>query len=548
MDKKILLGNEAIVQGALESGVEFVSTYPGTPASEIGNIFSKIAKDSGIYFEFSSNEKVALEATIGASFFGLRCLMAMKNFGVNVALDSLLPFIYTGSKGPVVIVVGDDPSCWSSGQSEQNSRVFSYLGHIPMLEPADAQECKDFTKLAFEISEKFGLPVILKETTRVAHQRMTVTINSEYRNIEISKYRKNNIAGFIKNPEQFAVMSNRVLDMKEALLKKIKEIRKFSEKSPINFIKKGKGNFGIITSGVSYLHALESAAELEMDMPILKLGFFYPLPEKKIADFLKGLKKVLIAEELDPYLEKEIRALAKEVNPKIQIFGKNILSEIGELNVEKISSAIAKISGKKFKTRKSLELNIKIPVRLPRLCPGCPYWLVFSAIKKVFPTDTIFTGDIGCSMIAGLPPHNLQDTLLCMGASIGVGHGIQKASSSKVVAFIGDSAFFHSGISSLVNCVYNKSNILIIVMDNRITAMTGHQPNPGMGKTGMGEIVEEIKIEDIAKSCGAKNVKTIDQGNIQEFEGTLRDFSQKEGVSLIIAKRICALLEKKMKN
>lgn len=195
-----------------------------------------------------------------------------------------------------------------------------------------------------------------------------------------------------------------------------------------------------------------------------------------------------------------------------------------------------------------MKLDIEIPERFPRLCPGCPYWLVFSAIKKVFPSNTIFTGDIGCSMIAGLSPHNLQDTLLCMGASVGIGHGIQKASSSKVVAFIGDSTFFHSGIPALINCVYNKSNILIVVMDNRITAMTGHQPNPGMGKTGMGEMVEEIKIEDIAKSCGVKNVKAIDQGNAQEFESTLREFSSKEGVSLIIARRICALLEKKLKN
>jgi len=555
--KKILLGNEAIAQGAMEAGVNFVSTYPGTPASEIGNTFAKIAKDNGVYFEFSINEKVALEAAIGASFSGLKCLVAMKSFGMNVASDALLPLCYTGTKGPMVIVVADDPSCWSSGQSEQNSRAFAYLAHIPVLEPSDAQEAKDFTMLAFEISEKFNSPVILRTTTRISHQRMPVDINQE------SKINNLELKGeFVKNPEQFCVMPNRVLGMKAKLLEKIENIRKFAEKSNINQIESTRGRtsgkLGIIVSGVSYLYVKEALEKFNLDLPILKLGFFYPLPEKKIKKFLTNLKKVLVVEELDAYLEKEIKVLAKEVNCKLEIFGKNVLQEIGELNFEKVASAISKMVGKRYILPK--EISVELPVRSPRLCQNCPYWAVFGAVKRAAPAGTIFGGDIGCYMMAGLDPHNLQDYLLCMGSSVSVAHGIEKSSAfaeatadkpaggRKIISFMGDSTFFHSGIPALINAVFNKSNQLIIIMDNRITAMTGHQPNPGMGKTGMGETVPEISIEKVARACGVENIKTIEGGIVSEFEGAIKEFLSKEGVSIIIAKQICALLAKRLKK
>jgi len=593
--KKILLGNEAIVQGAMEAGVNFVSTYPGTPASEIGNTFAKIAKEQGVYpvksgvagappqaeqfnrvyFEFSTNEKVALEAAIGASFSGLKCLVAMKSFGLNVASDALLPLCYTGTKGPMVIVVADDPSCWSSGQSEQNSRAFAYLAHIPILEPSDAQEAKDFTILAFEISEQFNSPVILRTTTRVSHQRMPVDVNYELlasnasrsdagggiKNYEFG-------SGFIKNPEQFCVMPNRVLEMKKKLLEKIESIRKFAEKSNINKIEKASGKMGlsrrspqgakvgIIVSGVSYLYVKEAMEKLNLDLPILKLGFFYPLPTKKIENFIKNLKKVLVVEELDPYLEKEIKILAKSGNCKLEIFGKDFLPEIGELNFEKVAFAVSKIVGKKYVLSKAI--SVDLPNRSPRLCPNCPYWAVFGAVKRAAPAGTIFGGDIGCYMMAGFAPHNLQDYLLCMGSSVSVAHGIEKASSfakasadkpegkKKIISFMGDSTFFHSGIPALINAVFNKSNQLIIIMDNRITAMTGHQPNPGMGKTGMGETVPEISIEKIARACGVENIKTIEGGVVSEFESVIKEFLSKEGVSIIIAKQVCALLAKRL--
>lgn len=553
--KAILLGNEAIVRGALESGAQFISTYPGTPASEVGNVFSQIAKKAGVYFEYSTNEKVALEAGIGASFSGLKVLVAMKHFGLNVCSESLMPLCYTGTRGPLVLSVADDPSCWSSAQSEQNSRAYSYLAHIPTLEPSDSQECKDFIKLAFEISEKFKIPVMVRTTTRVAHQSSPVIFE------EIKKEKKE--GKFVKDPERFSTMPPRTLRMKKELLEKIERIKEISEKSKINIIKEQKTEnkkqeIGIITSGISYLYVMEALKELNLSLLVLKLSFFHPLPENKIKNFIKKLKKVLVVEELEPYLEREIERLAKSSNPGLQVFGKSHLSEIGELKPENVLTALAQIANKKINIdfKKHLKKLQELPLakRYPQLCsvqvapPGCPYWLVFSAIKKAAPKNTVFGGDIGCYMIAANPPHFLQDYLFCMGASIGIAHGIKKSTKEKVIALIGDSTFFHAGIPALINTVFNKSNPLIIVLDNRTTAMTGHQPHPGMGKTGMAEETEEIKIENIVQACGVKNWKVIDPQNFSEMTSTIKEFLNKEKVSVIIARRICALLAKRHKK
>ena len=553
--KIILLGNEAIVRGALEAGVNFVSTYPGTPASEIGNTFFKIAKKAGVYFEFSTNEKVALEAGIGASFSGLKTLVAMKNFGLNVCLDALLPFAYTGTKGPTVIIVADDPSCHSSAQSEENSRGFAYVSYIPFLEPSDPQECKDFTKLAFQISEKFKIPVIIRTTTRVAHQKMPVKLG------EIFRYRNEvSGAGFIKDIKRFVTLPPRVLEMKEELLAKIEKIKEFSESSPINQLYRGQtsAKLGIITSGVSYLYVMEALQKLNLSLPVLKLGFFYPLPEKKIKNFIKPLKKVLIVEELEPFLEKETERLAKDVNCNLKVAGKELMSEVGELKPEIVTAAVAKFSNKKYKFQAPV-LKLQVPKRLPVLCPGCPYWLVISAIKKTVDVNkVIFGGEIGCYMLFGNPPVNLQDYLFCMGSSVGIAHGIMKASSfvstsakavadkkttedkRKLITFIGDSSFFHAGIPALINTVFNKSNPLLIILANQTTAMTGHQPHPGAPATPDG-----IKIEPIVRACGVKYVKTIDQINQEEFSNTIKEFLDKDEVSVIIATNPCKFVAKK---
>ena len=534
--KKILLGNEAIIMGALSSGVNFISGYPGCPSAEIGDEFAKIAKQKGVYVEWSTNEKTAVEAAIGASFSGLKSLVNMKSFGINVCADALLPLAYTGTRSPMVIVVADDPSCWSSAQTEQNSRAYAFLGHIPVLEPADPQECYEFTKLGFEISEKFNMPVILRTVTRAAHQRAIV-------NFEETESVERKVGEFIKNPHQFSTMPPRILEQKKELLEKIKKISSYADKSKVNkIVGDKKSKIGVIASGISFLYSMEAVEELNVNASVLKLGFFYPLPEKLIVNFIKNKNKLLIVEELDPYIEKEITRIAKDVNPKLKIFGKNVLSEIGELNAEEVSVVLAKITGKKFK--KFSVKKISLPKRTARLCEGCPYWYVFPTIKRVAP-EAIIGGDIGCNMIGGLPPHSLHDWLFCMGSSIGISHGVRKSTNQEVISLMGDGTFFHSGIAGLINAVYNKSNPLMIVLDNRITAMTGHQPNPGMGKTSMGEDTQELRIEEIAKACGVKNIKVLDPINIQEFENTIKEFLNKEEISLIVCKRICALLAKR---
>jgi indolepyruvate ferredoxin oxidoreductase alpha subunit len=563
--KIILLGNEAIVRGALEAGINFVSTYPGTPASEIGTIFNQIAKKTGVYFEFSTNEKVALEAGIGASFSGLKTLVAMKNFGLNVALESLLPFCYTGTRGPTVIVVADDPSCHSSAQSEENSRFIAETAHIPILEPSDPQECKDFVELGFQISEKYKIPVIVRTTTRVAHQRMPVKL------AKIVKKPANGEGKFIKDFKKFVTLPPRVLEQKKELLEKIKKIREFSEKSKINQVYREQPPLknsadGVVTSGISYLYVREALKELNLNLPILKLGFFYPLPEEKIKNFLKNLKRVLIVEELEPYLEKEIERLAKEVNPKLKVIGKELIPEVGELRPEIVSLTIAKFTNRKLEIGNSLKIkNWKLEIpnvkHLPRFCPGCPYWSVFGAVKKVAKRDTVFGGDIGCYMLAGTPPIALQDYLSCMGSSIGIAHGIARVTKKqKIITFIGDSTFFHAGIPALINTVFNKSNPLIIILDNGTTAMTGHQPHPGTSLRTNSEYKFEwegypaslktkerpIQIEEVVRGCGVKNLKVVNSFDLKEIEKAVKEFLPKKETSVIIARGICALLRKSL--
>lgn len=542
----MFLGNEAIIRGALESGVQFVSTYPGTPASEIGNNFFALQKelkgDPKFLFEFSTNEKTAMEAAIGANFSGLKTLVAMKNFGLNVALEPLLPLAYTGTRAPMVIFVADDPGCHSSAQSEENTRPFSVLGHLPMLEPSDAQECKDFTIEAFAISEKFGTPVIVRITTRTAHQRALVALG------ELAPDRNVNLKGeFIKDKRKYVTMMPRLNGMKKEMLAREEKLAQYFEKSKLNRVEgviKGKNQpLGIITSGIAYLHAQEAMEELGVVLPVLKLGMFHPLPEKKIRDFIKGLKKVLVLEEMEPYLEKRIQMLAKDANCKLEIRGVDWRTQIGEMKPEIAAEMIAKFTGKKY-TLPKFAPKFELPARPPQLCPGCPYWLVFAAVKKaVDASKVVFGGDIGCYMIGALPPHELYDYMFCMGSSIGIAHGIKKAAADqKVIAFIGDATFFHSGIEGLLNAVYNGSNPLIIIMNNDITAMTGHQPHPD----SVGA-VHPIPIENMVLACGVKpeNMKIIDQGQSEEFIAAVREFVDKPEVSVIIARRPCKFVAKK---
>ncbi len=540
--KAILLGNEAAIRGALEAGVQFVSTYPGTPASEIGNIFYEIqnSKDKiqSLYFEFSVNEKVAMDAAAGASYSGLKTMVAMKNFGLNVASDALLPFVYTGSVGPTVVFIADDPSCYSSAQTEENTRAFASLSHIPILEPSDPQECKDFIKLAFQISEKYNIPVMVRTTTRVSHQKMPVVLGK----LAVSK--SASIGKFIKDPHRFITMPPRVLEMKDELLAKIAKIQVLGEAGmgSTAFNSAKKSDVGVITSGVSHLYAMEAMKDLEVSLPVLKINFFHPLPEKKIQAFIKKYKKVLVVEELEPYIEKEVSRLAKDINCKIQIIGKELLPETGEMKPEFVASALAKLTNKKYGG--AVKYSVPVSQRSPILCPSCPYWSVISAVKSsVDVKEVVFGGEIGCYMLFGNEAIALQDYLSCMGSSVGIGHGINKASGGKqkLIAFEGDSSFFHAGIPALINTVFNKSNPLIIILNNQTTAMTGNQPHPASIN-----VPEPLNIEAIVKACGVKYTKTVDPKNREEFTQTIKDFLTKDEVSVIVAQHPCIFAVKKI--
>ncbi len=531
-----LLGNEAIVRGALEMGVNVVSTYPGTPTSEIGDTFSKIAKEVGIYFEYSTNEKVALEIGIGASLAGFKSLVAFKHFGLNVALDSLLPSIYLEPEAGLVIAISDDPQGWSSIQSEQDSRYHAPLANIPMLEPADPQEAKNFVKEAFLISEKFKIPVLIRTTTRVNHVSALVKLN------KIKKPKTNGV--FKKDYQKFNTFSPQIVEKHKILLEKMEKIKKYFEESNLNYLENNKLNSpnGIITSGVSFCYLKETLKKLGLKIPILKVGTTYPLPQKLITQFIKNKKFILIIEELGPFLENKIKEIAKEINPKVKIKGKDILPAYGEFNPEIIETTINKIFlANKISKIKTILPKLDILRRFPVLCPGCPHRATFFAVKSQA-SDVIFAGDIGCYMLGFFPPYQMQDFIYAMGAGLGIIQGIKRATNQKVISFIGDSTFFHAGFPSLINAVYNKSNFLLIVLDNRITAMTGHQPNPGTGLTGMSEETYAIKIENIARACGIKNVKTIDPYKIKEMKKTVKEFLNKDHLSVIVAKRECILV------
>jgi len=537
--KILLLGNEAIVRGALESGVGLASTYPGTPSSEIGDTFSEIAKKAGIYFEYSANEKVALEVAAGAAFSGIKSIVSMKHFGLNVAADSLMPVAYVGGS-PLVVVSADDPSCWSSAQSEQDNRYYARLAHIPYVEPSNPEEAKELTKFAFKISEKYEIPVLLRTTTRVSHTRGIV---------KLDKLPKRKTKGkFIKDMKKFNNLPPHTMEMHEKILEKIEKIRKLSEKTKFNFIlnKNVRSKIGIIVSGVSYNYVIDSLDQLNLKLPVLKIGLTYPLPTEKIKRFIRNKKEVLIVEELEPLMEKEVTRIAKEINPKLKVHGKDILPKSGEFNIETVMKAIMKISKKKFDFnfdahKKNFE-KLKIPRRIPVFCPGCPHRATFLAVKKAAPPGTIFGGDIGCYILGIFPPFETQDFNLSMGANVSVIHGINKVSNQKTIAFLGDSTFFHAGMPAIANLVFNKSNTLVIILDNRYTSMTGHQENPGTGYTGMGDKTTPIRIEDVVKAMGVKNVKVVDPFNIKLMIKTIKKFLKKNELSVIVAKRECQLM------
>ncbi len=544
----LLLGDEAIARGILEAGVSVVTTYPGTPASEIGDSVSEIASEAGLYMEYSVNEMVAVQVAAGAANCGVRALTAMKHVGLNVAADLVMTLAYTGVRGGCVIVTADDPECYSS-QNEQDNRFYALLSNLPCLEPSDPQEAKEMTVYAVELSEKLELPVLLRTTTRVSHTRGPVA----YGNLT-----KPNLKGdFIRDVKRLVMVPANSRPKHEVLLRQASKAKEISEESPYNKVARRGREIGIISSSSAYNCAVEAANLLELDAGILKLGMTHPLPEKMIAEFLKAYGRVVVVEELEPYLEMQIKAMAKDHAPNTDVHGKmngQFFPKEGELTTRLAAAGLSKITGKMLPIDfqkidgKYATVVRDLPSRPPILCAGCPHRASYFVIKKVGGDNAVYPDDIGCYALGIAPPFGVGDIMICMGASVGVAQGISKATGRDVVATIGDSTFFHAGIPGLVNAVYNNSRIVVAVLDNLATAMTGHQPHPGTGVTGMQLPAERILIEKIAEGCGVKYVRVVNPFRTKEATAVLKEALRQPGPSVVVFRAPCTLMEAREKR
>ncbi len=514
--KKLMLGNEAVARGAYEAGVRVATAYPGTPSTEITE---NIAKFDEMYCEWSPNEKVALEVAIGASVAGARSICSMKHVGLNVAADPLFTVSYTGVNGGLVIMVADDPGMHSS-QNEQDSRFYARSSKVPMLEPSNSQECKDYVTKAFEISEKYDCPVIVRLSTRVAHSQSIVGIE-ERADLELKPY--------VKNPGKYVMMPAMAKLRHIEVEKRMAMLKDFAEETELNRIEWGSKEIGVITSGISYQYAREAFG----DVSYLKLGMVYPLPDKLISEFAASVKKLYVIEELEPFFENQIRKLG------IKVIGKELLPVIGEYSTSLIKEKVFGSS-----PEMPYDIDSKSPMRPPVMCPGCPHRGMFHVLKKL---RLNVTGDIGCYTLGALSPTESMDTCVCMGASIGMAHGMEKARGRefgrKTVAILGDSTFIHSGITGLIDIVYNKGCSTVIILDNSITGMTGHQQNPTTGFTIKGEPTKQVNLELLAKAVGIDRVRIADPFNLKEFERVVAEEVQADEPSVIISQRPCALLK-----
>jgi indolepyruvate ferredoxin oxidoreductase, alpha subunit len=533
METKYLLGNAAIAYGLAEGKVDGVFAYPGTPSSEIVEQLIRFAGNCNFYIEWSVNEKVAYENAYGASLTGKKTAVVMKHVGLNVASDALMTSAYTGIRGGMVVVVADDPFAHSS-QNEQDSRRYVYASKLPCFEPSSIQEANNMASFAFSFSETTGLPVILRSVTRISHGKSEVTVKT------LSK-RKKTKGFFEKNPGKLVMVPVNARKQLEILNEKYIQIQKDMENLPFNFIKKGEGKTGVICSGASFQYVNEYLEETKSGMPVFKIGT-YPLPEKKLSSFLKGLNKVIIFEEGDSVVEENVHIIAQKSGNKCKIYGQTngYTPQCGELSVEKVERSLNRLKGKPEKKTYSIP---ELPARAPVLCAGCPHLGSFYILKKVFGKKAIYPGDIGCYTL-GIQL-GMVDTCLCMGASIGVGTGISRFEKNRdVVSVIGDSTFFHGGIPGLINACYNRANQIIVILDNRTTAMTGQQPHPGTGFTATGEEGPDIEIEKLVRSLGVDKVVTIDPYHIEESITALKEIKKARGVRVIISRRECIFIKK----
>ncbi len=540
--RAFMLCNEAIVRGALEADVKVVSAYPGSPTTEILDTFSDVSPKFDYKMEISSNEKVALETCAGAAMVGLRSITSMKSVGMNVASDSLFSLSYTGVKGGMVIVVADDPQAHSS-QTEQDGRPFGPNAYVPMLEPSDPAEAKRMVKIAFQVSEKHGVPVILRTTTRVNHQSGIV----ELERMDRAPFNK---LSWVHPPGRFVTVAESARRFKAALLDRTKKIMEEFETSDMNQVTDNGSDIGIVASGAGYNYAVDAARLLNIKPSILKLGTTYPLPRRLIGDFLKKLKTVIVVEELQPYLELHATAIAKDANPSVRVFGKwtGNFSESLEYNPNIVVEGMAKALGLKMPLdygavlEKAAGLKAGLADRPPTFCPGCPHRATLHAVLEATKgTKHILSTDIGCYSMSFLEPLNYGDALLSMGASLGVAAGMQYAAQEKVVAMIGDSTFWHAGMPGLVNAIHHGDDFTLIILDNEVTAMTGQQPDPGRDYNAGGRPAKPLVLEDVIKGMGLTDITILDPYQVKDAVKPIREAIGRKGPNVIISRRARAL-------
>lgn len=535
-----LLGNEAVARGAIEAGVHTATTYPGTPSSEVGDVLSALARDAQIYFEFSVNEKVALEVAFSSASSGLRSFVFMKHVGLNVASDPFMSIAYTGIKGGLVVMSADDPSMYSS-QNEQDNRHYAEIAHVPLIEPSNSQEAKDYLVEAFEISESEHIPVLFRTTTRVSHQRSPVLLGPIRR--------KKREGHFDSGTGDYITLPSHSYRLKDLLLKKMERLQKVSSSSPLNRIERyGNAKHAIITSGAAYNVLMDTVKKYNLDVKILKLGFTNPFPEDLVEKFLKENGNVVVVEELDPMLETKTRTLAQIKDLSVKINGKmdGFFPMSHEYTPDIVARSLSKVMGFPLKPLSIELVEEALPARPPVLCPGCPHRATFYAIKRAVKMadikEPIYSSDIGCYSLGAYDPFQEGDIILSMGTSIGAGSGFSAATDQRVISLIGDSTFFHTGIPPLINAVHNKARLLVVVLDNRTTAMTGRQPNPGMPIDAYGEASPEVSIESIAKAIGVNYVKTVDPYDLKSTLLAISEGLRQDGVSVVIARRECAII------
>ena len=517
--KAIMLGNEAIARGAYEAGVKVSAAYPGTPSTEISENIIKYKED--IYAEWSPNEKVAAEVAIGASLAGVRAMACMKHVGLNVASDPLYTVSYMGVNGGLVLVVADDPGLYSS-QNEQDTRMVARAAQVPVLEPSDSMEAKEYMKAAFQISEVFDRPVILRTTTRLAHSQGLVELYDR-EEVEDVPYEKN-IAKTVMMPGNAKL---RHVEIEKRNL----ELAEAANTMPINTVEMNDTKIGVITSGIPYQYVKEALPNAS----VLKLGMVNPLPKKLITEFASKVDALYIIEELDPVIEEQVKAWG------IKATGKELFTVQGEYSANMIRKAI-------LKEEVAAKVPAKAPGRPPILCPGCPHRSVYYVLNKL---KMHVAGDIGCYTLGAVAPLSVVDSVICMGASISSLHGMEKAKGKEYiknwVAAIGDSTFLHTGVNSLMNMVYNKSAGTVMILDNSTTGMTGHQDHAATGKTLLGEATNAINIPNLCRAIGVKNVVEVNAFDIKTLEKVIKEEVAKDEVSVIITKTPCVLLDKSKK-